>query len=69
MFRAFPVRTSVFTVGPLAIALAQIVNASVHGTGFLAVAAVGIVMAAFSVMVTRYHLTSFRRRRLYEKDW
>lgn len=66
MLQARPARTALFTIGPLAIGLAQIINASVHGTGIWLVAAITAVMALFSVIVTRYHLTVFRRRRLYD---
>lgn len=66
MFQARPARTALFTIGPLAIGFAQLVNASVHGTGIWLMAAVTVVMALFSVLVTRYHLTVFHRRRLYD---
>lgn len=64
MVRARPLRTAVFTLGPLAIGLAQLINASVHGTGFPAFAAIAALMVVFSVVVTRYHLSVFRRRSL-----
>jgi len=64
MCRAFPVRTSVFTVGPLAVALAQLLNALVHGVPVWPVAVVAAVTCVFSALVTSYHLAKFRRRRL-----
>lgn len=64
MCRAFPVRTGLFTVGPLVIGLAQLLNAVVHGSAVLPVAAVAAAMGAFSVLITSYHLSAFRRRRL-----
>lgn len=64
MARARPVRTAVFTLGPLAVGVAQLLNATVHGTGLVAFGAIAAAMAAFSVLVTRYHLTVFRRRTL-----
>lgn len=64
MCRAFPVRTSLFTLGPLLVGAAQLLNALVHGSALLPVAAVALVMCAFSVLITNYHLASFRRRRL-----
>lgn len=64
MCRAFPVRTGVFTVGPVAVGLAQVGNALVHGSAVWPVAAVAALMGAFSVLVTRYHLSAFRRRAL-----
>lgn len=64
MCRAFPVRTGLFTLGPLAVAAAQLVNASVNGGSLLAVVAVAAVTCAFSLLVTRFHLAAFRRRRV-----
>lgn len=64
MCRAFPVRTGIFTLGPLAVGFAQLWNAAVHGISVLPVAAVTIIMIAFSILVTSYHLASFRRSTL-----
>lgn len=64
MCRSFPVRTSLFTVGPLVFALAQLLNAFVHGIPVWRVAVIAAVMAVFSVLITSYHLAKFRRRRL-----
>lgn len=64
MCRTFPIRTGVFTVGPLAFALAQVLNAAVHGVPVWPVALVAAVMCVFSALVTDYHLARFRRRRL-----
>lgn len=64
MCRAFPVRTGVFTAGPLLVGFAQLLNALVHGSAVLPVAAIAVIMCAFSVLITNYHLASFRRRRL-----
>lgn len=64
MARAFPVRTGLFTLGPLIVGFAQLLNAAVHGTAVVPVAAVTVVMIVFSVLVTGYHLAKFRRRTL-----
>lgn len=62
MARAEPLRTGVFTFGPLLLALAQGINVHVHG-GPVAVAVVfAAVMLTYSVQVTRYHLAAFRQR-------
>lgn len=64
MCRALPVRTGIFTFGPIAIGFAQLWNAVVHDLSVLPVAAIALVMVVFSVLVTSYHLASFRRSTL-----
>ena len=66
MFRRFPFRTGLFTFGPLAIGLAQVLNAAFHGISLWPVVAVAAVMCVFSVLVTNYHLASFRRQTLVD---
>lgn len=61
-------RTAIFTLGPLAIGAAQLVNAYVHGADVRLVAAVTLVMVLFSAFVTRYHLATFRLYRLRETE-
>lgn len=62
-------RTMLFTAGPLLVGLAQLINASVHGAGVWPVAVVATLMGTFSVLVTQYHLTKFRRRNVCGSDW
>lgn len=62
--REFPVRTGLFTVGPLLIALAQIAIAFVHDVSLLATGSFAAVMVAYAVLVTRYHLAAYRRTSL-----
>lgn len=64
MARTFPMRTGLFTFGPVLFALVQLVNAYLHGASLLYAALFAALMVAFSVLVTRYHLVSFRLRRL-----
>jgi ribosomal protein L10 len=66
MCRTFPIRTAVFTLGPLAVAVAQLLNAFVHGHGSALplVAVIAVLTCVFSVLITRYHLSAFRRRTL-----
>lgn len=66
MFRRFPFRTGLLTFGPPAIGLAQVLNAAFHGISLWPVVAVAAVMCVFSVLVTNYHLASFRRRTLVD---
>lgn len=62
--RAFPVRTGLFTVGPIVIALVQLANGFVHDVSLLATGSFAAVMVAYSVLVTRYHLATYRRSTL-----
>lgn len=64
MARTFPMRTGLFTFGPLLFALIQLANAHVHGASIVYPALFAGLMAVFSVLVTRYHLVSFRLRQL-----
>ena len=64
MCRTFPVRTGLFTVGPVAIGLAQLLNATLNGAAVWVAVLATAVMCAFSVLVTGYHLAQFRRHTL-----
>lgn len=64
MARTHPVRTSVFSVGPILFGLLMLWNSYLNG-GSLPFAALFLgVMAAFAAMATRYHLVSFRVRQI-----
>jgi len=60
MVRSHPVRTGVFSVGPIAFGLVQMVNSYVNGGSLLFAAVFLGVMAMFAAMATRYHLVTFR---------
>jgi len=62
MCRTFPVRTGVFTVGPLAVGVAQFFNAVAHGANLPLVTLIVAGMVVYSFIVTNYHLATFRRR-------
>ena len=64
MFRELPVQTSLFSFGPVLLAIAQLFNGVYYGTTLTYHALFGAVMIAFAVLVTRHHLVSFRIRRL-----
>jgi hypothetical protein len=64
MAREFPVRTAIFTFGLPVFALLQFVNAHVHGASMAAVGLFSLGALACSVLLTRYHLARYRRRRL-----
>lgn len=64
MFRELPVRTTLASVVPVLLVIAQLLNGYVHGVPFIRVAgfAAGILIAA--VLVTQSHLVTFQRKRL-----
>ena len=62
MCRTFPVRTGVFTAGPLAVGVAQFFDAVVHGLNLPLVTLVVVGTVVYSMIVTNYRLVTFRRR-------
>jgi len=64
MCRTFPVRTGLFSVGPILIGLLLLANGYVNGGSLAYAGALFLVTAAFAVLVTRLHLASFRVRRV-----
>ena len=64
MYRELPVRTTLASVVPVLLGLAQILNGYVHGVSITRTGAFAVVMAIAAVLVTRYHLVEFYRRRL-----
>lgn len=70
MARTFPGRTALFTAGPVLFGLVQFVNGYLNDGSLLFAATLLSLMVAFSVLVTRYHMTTFRIRQLTdETDW
>lgn len=67
MARTHPVRTSVFSVGPLLFGLAQMVHSFLTDGSLLFAALFLCAMAIFASMVTRYHLVTFRIHQLDEQ--
>lgn len=61
MAREFPVRTALFTLGPLAFALVQLFNGVAYDVSLLLAGAFALVLLAFAVQVNRYHLATYRR--------
>lgn len=68
LFHTMPVRSALHTIGPLVIAVAQLVNSYVHELSLLYPALFGLVMIAFSVMITRYNMVELRTTTL-EQTW
>lgn len=72
MFRELPVRTTLASVFPVVLGLAQLLNGYVHGVSVTRTGAFAVVMTVAAVLVTRYHLVEFHlsklQRDLFEKD-
>lgn len=64
MAREFPVRTGIFTFGLPVFALLQLVNGFVHGGSVLYIGVFAALAVVFSVMLTRYHVAIYRRKKL-----
>ncbi len=64
MFRSLPVRSSLFSVGPFVLAIAQLANSAFNGLSVTYSGAFAVVMLGFAVLITRYHLVEFRLRKL-----
>jgi len=71
MARKFPVRTAVFSVGPPVLAMLQLINSYLHGVSILYASGFAVLMVAFAVFITRYHLVAFRLTMLREnrQNW
>lgn len=63
----FPVRTGIFTFGLPAFGLLQMINGVVHEGSLLYIGLFAALVTAFSVMLTRYHLASYRKEKLLRR--
>ncbi|WP_435345633.1 hypothetical protein [Haloarchaeobius sp. HRN-SO-5] len=61
MAREFPVRTGLFTFGLPLFGVFQLVNVFLHGGSLPVIAAFALVLVAYSVALTRYHVAAYRR--------
>lgn len=72
MYRELPVRTTVASVVPVLLGLAQLLNGYVHGVSVTRTGTFAVVMAIGAVLVTQYHLVEFGRiqlqREVYGED-
>jgi hypothetical protein len=64
MYRELPVRTTLASVVPVLLGLAQLLNGYVHGVSVTRTGTFAVVMAIAAVLVTQYHLVEFHRVRL-----
>jgi|GEM_PF-926803 hypothetical protein len=65
MTREFPVRTAIFSFGLPVFASLQVVNGLVSGGSLPLIGLFAAVVVAYSVLITRYHVAVYRRKRLY----
>ena len=64
MAREFPLRTGIYTFGLPVFALLQLINGVVHDGPLVHIGLFGVLVVAFSVMLTRYHLAIYRRKKV-----
>lgn len=64
MFRSLPVQSSLFSIGPVVLAIAQLANSAFNGLSVTYSGAFAVVMIGFAVLITRYHLVKFRLHKL-----
>lgn len=66
MYRELPVRTTIATVVPLFLGLAQLLNGYVHDVPIVRIAGFTAGMVVAAVLVTQYHLVQYNRRKLQQ---
>lgn len=64
MAREYPVRTCIYSFGLPLFGLAQLVNGYVHGGSLLYISLFCVTALVCSVLLTRYQIATFRRKRL-----
>ena len=64
MARTHPIRTGLFTAGPIVFGLLQFFNTFLNDGSVVFALAFCVAMGVFSAMVTRYHLVTFRLSQL-----
>ena len=64
MIRAEPVQSGLFILGPIVVALAQLLNSYVNGLSLAVSIPFALVLLAFSILLVRYQLARFRLGRL-----
>ncbi|MFC6717321.1 hypothetical protein ACFQGT_05480 [Natrialbaceae archaeon GCM10025810] len=64
LFRTAPAKTSLLTLGPLALAVGQLCNGYVNGVSPVVSVGFAAVMVAFAVVATGHHAAEHRLRSL-----
>ena len=72
LFREVPIRTTLASVVPLSVGIAQLLDGVVHGVPVVRVVGFTAGMVIAAVLATQYNLVTFRRekieRELFEED-
>lgn len=68
LFRVAPVKSSLLSVGPLALAAGQLANSYLNGLSPAVAIAFAVAMVAFAVVATGHHAAEQRLRQL-EREW
>jgi hypothetical protein len=66
MYRELPVRTTVATVVPLFLGIAQLLNGVVHDVPIVRILGFTVGMVIAAVLVTQFHLVQYHRRKLQQ---
>ena len=66
MYRELPVRTTVATVVPIFLGIAQLLNGYVHDVPIVRIAGFTAGMVIAAVLVTQFHLVQYHRRKLQQ---
>lgn len=64
MASEFPVRTGIYTFGLPLFALLQLINGFVHKGPLVYIGLFAVLVVAFSVKLTQYHVAAYRRKKL-----
>lgn len=64
MAREFPLRTAIYTFGLPLFGVLQLINGVAHGGSLLFIGAFVTLAVVHSVLLTHYHVSVYRRKRL-----
>lgn len=64
LFRAAPMKCALLSLGPVLLAVTQLINSYVNGLSPVAAVAFAVAMVAFAVVATGHHAAEHRVRRL-----
>ncbi|PSQ48409.1 hypothetical protein BRD15_05355 [Halobacteriales archaeon SW_6_65_15] len=67
MYRELPVRTTIATVVPLFLGVAQLLNGVVHDVPIVRILGFTAGMVIAAVLVTQLHLVQYHRRKLQQE--
>jgi hypothetical protein len=67
MASEFPMRTGIYTFGLPVFALLQLINGFVHEGSLVYIGLFAALAVALSMMLTRYHVAIYRRRKVTQR--